>query len=170
MWHQKGRIISNLLSMSILLQKRKKFTSQSFSWFKMKRTKKQDWRILFVPFWLKINSKNSRTKFKIAKNFLITKKERIMVLPTTFFLSPTLQDFFINHKSINLSTIYGFKPFMTLWHYLIHPRKSSKPSYLTPFPCQPTWIWKGTLTLPSQLFFKYLVKTSTSFTIILTSF
>jgi hypothetical protein len=57
---------------------------------------------------------NSRTKFKIAKNFLITKKERIVVLPSTFFLSPTLQDFFINHKSIYLSTIYGFKPFMTL--------------------------------------------------------
>jgi hypothetical protein len=112
---------------------------------------------------------NSRTKFKIAKNFLITKKKRIVILPSTFSLSPTLQDFFINHKSINVSTMCGFKPFMTLWHYLIHPRKSSKPYYLTPFPCQLIWTWKGTLTLPSQLFFKYLVKTSTSFTIIFIS-
>ncbi len=125
-------------------------------------------------FLAKNRHQNSRTKFKIAKNFLITKKERIVVLDSTFFVSPIFQFFFINHKSINLSTIYGFKPFVTLWHYLIYPKKSSKAYYLTPFPCQPTWTWKGTLTLPSQLFFKYLVQTSTSFTIIfiyfLTSF
>jgi len=42
-WHQKERIkISNLLSMSKLLQKSEKFTSQSLSCFKIKRTEKQD--------------------------------------------------------------------------------------------------------------------------------
>lgn len=62
-------------------------------------------------------------------------------------------------------------PFITSCHYLVHPiNEFSKPNYFDPFPYQPTWIRKGTITLHIslfvQIFFKYLFKMFTSFTIV----
>lgn len=56
--------------------------------------------------------------------------------------------------------VYGFKPFKNVLH----------PKYFTPFHYPPTRIWKGTLSLPLQLFFKYPFVTFISLIMIFTLF
>ncbi len=78
---------------------------------------------------------------------------------------------------LDFSRVYDFNPFITLWHYLVHPKNEYfKPNYLILFPYQFTQIRKCAvnltlpLPLPLQLLFKYPFKTFISFIIILIFF
>jgi len=132
----------------------------------------QSWK---VPYWLRILAKWYVTRIfffphPFPYNWLtcIFKTQSIFKQIhhlTSMFMSnehPPFQSYVF----LDLSRVYGFNPFITLWHYLVHPiNESFRPNYLILFPYQFTQIWKCALNLtlplplPLQLLLKYPFKT-----------